>query len=164
MKRLIALIFVCVMMIASNSWAAWTVTSSKISKAGHYYKFKTILTSDGSSLTATDMLTSNTATEAVVTMPSDVRQAIMGQTMMYMKVVPGTGGVVPNTTLDISILDDEGDALWADTGITQSANSWHKLYEDISDRPAIFEKLYLTFNDIGDSGDQITLYFIIWVE
>jgi hypothetical protein len=162
MKKVI--LALCILLMASTAQAAWTITSSKVSKAGHYYKFKTLLTSDGTSLTATDMLTSNTAVEAVATMPSDIRDAIQGQTMMYMKIVPGTGGVVPNTTLDISILDDEGDTLWADTGITQSANTWRKLYEDISDRPAIFEKIYFTFNDIGDSGDQVTLYFIIWVE
>jgi hypothetical protein len=162
MKKII--LTLCLLLLASTAQAAWTVTSSKSYKAGHYYKFKTILTSDGSTLTATDILTSNTSAEAVATMPEEIRKTIMGQTMMYMKVVPGTSGVAPNGTLDISILDDEGDTLWADTAITQSSNTWHKLYEDISDRPAIFEKIYLTFNDIGDSGDQVTLYFIIWVE
>jgi hypothetical protein len=162
MKKII--LTLCLLLLASTAQAAWTVTSSKVSKAGNYYKFKIILTSDGSSLTATDIITSNTSAEAIVTMPEDIRKVIMGQTFMRMKVVPGTGGVVPNGTLDISILDDEGDNLWADTGITQSSNTWHKLYEDLNDRPEIFEKIYLTFNDIGDSGDQVTLYFIIWVE
>ena len=87
-----------------------------------------------------------------------------GETLMLMKVSPGTGSVIPNTTINITLTDNEGDAVWADTGISKDAISWHDMSEDIAAYIPVLGKLYLTLNDIGDSGDQVTLYFICWRE
>jgi hypothetical protein len=132
---------------------SWTLTVSKVSKTRHYLKWKVVCTSDGSSCSATDL---------IALMPPDL--ARQEQALMKMKVVPGTAGVAPDTTIDITLTDDEGDTLWADTGISNVANSWHTLSADIGIHLPVFSKLYLAVSDIGGSGDQVTLYFISWME
>jgi hypothetical protein len=112
-----------------------------------------ICTSNGSALTATDL---------VALMPDSIKD--VEQVLMKMKVVPGTTTVAPDTTIDVTLTDEEGDTLWADTGISNVANSWHTLSADIAIYPPIFSELNLALNDIGDSGDQVTLYFISWIE
>ena len=83
---------------------------------------------------------------------------------MLLKVSPGTGAVIPNTTIDITLADEEGDTIWSDTAISKDAVTWHTLSSTIGAYPPITGKLYLALNDIGDSGDQVTLYFITWRE
>jgi hypothetical protein len=81
-----------------------------------------------------------------------------------MKVSPGTGGVIPDTTINITLSDDEQDALYTKTAISKDAISWHSLNDDIGIYIPVMGALYLTINDIGTSGDQVTLYFITWKE
>lgn len=159
MKRL-ASIFLGIMLIAllaAPSWAAWTITPSIVTKAGHYLKWKVVLTSDNSALSATDILSSTY-------MSARMLRDIQGETLMTLKVSPGTGGVIPDTTINITLSDDESDALWTKTGISKDAISWHDLSADIKMYIPVTGKLYLTINDIGGSGDQVTLYFLTWVE
>lgn len=143
---------------AVNSWATWTLASSVVKKSGHYVKWKVLCTSDGSALSATDILTVANG------MPASLRRNVQGQTLMKMKVSPGIGGVIPNATINITLTDDEDDSLWADTGISKDAISWHDMSKDINIYIPITGKLYLAINDLGDSGDQVTLYFITWYE
>lgn len=154
----ILLAFIILMIFSSGSaMAAWTITPAKVTKAGHYLKWSVTLTSDGAALSATDLL-------AHANMPSRLLRDIQGETLMLMKVSPGTGGVIPNTTINVTLSDDEEDALFTETGVSKDAISWHDLSSDIGAFPPITGKLYLTLNDIGDSGDQVTLYFITWLE
>jgi hypothetical protein len=148
---------VLVFVLATSSMATWTVTASKVSDAGHYYKWKLVCTSDGSAYSATDILTSSV-------MSNRVLREIQGETLMLMKVSPGTSGVIPDNTINIILSDDEQDALYTKTGISKDAISWHSINDDIGIYIPIMGKLYLTFNDIGSSGDQVTLYFITWKE
>jgi len=54
--------------------------------------------------------------------------------------------------------------MWSDTGISKDAITWHSLSDDINMYLPILDKFYLTVNDIGDAGDQVTLYFHCWIE
>ena len=159
MKRLAQIIVTMftVLVLVLPAWAAWTITPSIVVKAGHYLKWKVIFTSDGNALSATDILSSTY-------MSSRMLRDIQGETLMSMKVSPGTGGVIPDTTINIILSDDESDALYTETGISKDAISWHDLSDDINMYPPVTGSLYVTFNDIGGSGDQVTLYFITWVE
>lgn len=132
---------------------AWTLAVSKVSQTRHYLKWKVVCTSDGGALSATDL---------VALMPADLSR--QEQALMKMKVVPGTGGVAPDTTIDITLTDDEGNSLWADTDISKDSATWHTLSADIGIHLPVFSKLYLAVNDIGTTGDQVTLYFISWME
>ena len=132
---------------------AWTLAVSKVSQTRHYLKWKVVCTSDGSSMSATDL---------VALMPDNLKNK--EQALMKLKVSPGTGGVIPDTTINITLTDDEGDSLWADTDISKDAVTWHTLSKDVGIYIPIFSKLYLAFNDIGTAGDQVTLYFISWME
>lgn len=133
----------------------WTITPSIVSEAGHYIKWKVVLTSNGSALSATDLIGE---------MSSKMKGKVQGETLMLMKISPGTGGVIPNTTINIILSDDESDAVFTTTGVSKDAISWHDLSNDINAYIPVMGLLYLTLNDIGDSGDQVTLYFISWQE
>ena len=157
MKKIIltVVLVLSLLILASPAWATWTLVVSGVTDAGHYMKWKVVCTSDGAALSATNMFG--------VTGANHLRLG-QGETLMLMKVSPGTGSVIPNTTINITLTDNEGDAVWADTGISKDAISWHDMSEDIAAYIPVLGKLYLTLNDIGDSGDQVTLYFISWRE
>ena len=157
MKRILSIImgFLLVIVLTVPAWATWTITPSTVSQAGHYIKWKVVLTSDGAALSATDL---------IALMPARLKRDVQGETLMLMKVSPGTGGVIPDTTLNITLTDDEGDTIWADTGISKDAVTWHDLSADVDAYIPVLGLLYLAINDIGGSGDQVTLYFITWVE
>jgi len=155
MKRFI-LIIAALLLFSATAHATWTLTPSIVARSGHYLKWKVVCTSDGNALTATDILAQ--------TSDNYFLRQVQGSTLMIMKVSPGTGGVIPNATINIDLEDEENDDLWADTAISKDAISWHDLSADISQYPPVLINLYLVMNDIGDSGDQVTLYFINWIE
>lgn len=156
MKKILFGFFVgmLAMVIGSTTFAAWDLKISQVSEIGHYFKWKVVCTSDGGALTATDL----------VPLMGGIRQKVQGQTLMLMKVSPGTGSVIPNTTIDIILSDAETDALFTETTISKDAISWHDMSADINAFIPVMGGLYLTLNDIGDAGDQVTLYFIMWRE
>ena len=131
----------------------WTVTVTREHKTFHYLKWKVVLTSDGGALAATDL---------VALMPEQLKN--QNQLLMLLKVSPGTGGVLPDNTFTITFTDEEGDAIWTKAAISNVAVSWHSMSEDIGAYIPLFDKLYLAIDDIGTAGDQITLYFISWLE
>ena len=154
MKKLLLLTVAFVLMMISMAWADWTLTVSEVSQTQHYIKWKVVCTSDGEALSATDMLD---------LLPESLR-FVQGETLMSMKVSPGTGAVIPNATIDITLSDAESDALWTDTTISKDAISWHDMSKDLPNYIPVLGALYLTMNDIGDAGDQVTLYFTSWRE
>jgi len=156
MLRKISLIFAILFFIAAPyAHAAWTIVTTVSASGGHYIKFKVVCTSDGSALTATDLVAEFEEQTSV--------KLVRGLTAMLLKVVPGTTTVIPNTTIDITLTDEESSELWSDTGISKDEATWHSLADDINAYPPILDKLYLAINDIGDSGDQVTFYFHCWI-
>jgi len=156
MKKLfLAVTLLGLLFVSNQAMADWTLTPSQVSEAGHYFKWKVVCTTDGDALTATDLL---------ALMGTRLRGKVQGETLMLMKISPGTGGVIPDTTINVTLSDDEDDALFAVTGASKDAISWHDLSADISLFIPVTGKLAVAFNDIGTSGDQVTLYFITWIE
>lgn len=155
MKKLLFLTIAFVLMLVSTAWADWTLIVSGVSEAGHYVKWKVVCTSDGAALSAINILG----------LPGAQAMRIgQGETLMLLKVSPGTGTVIPDNTINIILADAEQDALWTETTISKDAVTWHDMSDDIDAYPPILGKLYLTLNDIGTAGDQVTLYFISWRE
>ena len=158
MKKLFAsIIVIFALLVGSQAMATWTLTPALVAQAGHYVKWSLTCTSNASALSATDIL-------AVSGMPPRLLKLISGSTLMLMKVYPGESSVIPDTTINIILSDDEADALYTKTAISKDAISWHDLSSDIDAYPPITGSLYLTLNDIGSAGDQVTLYFICWRE
>lgn len=155
MKRIFLVTFFVLVMV-SQSFAAWTLTPSLISKSGHYFTWKVVCTSDGNALTATDL---------VAKMPEGLKQLAQGGTMMIMTVSPGTGSVAPDTTIDITLSNAESIAVFVHTGYSNTADTTGiSLAEDFNQYFTVHDKFYLTINDIGVSGDQVILYFECWDE
>ena len=155
MKRLI-LAAILVLFAAGVANAAWSFQARIESQADNYLKWSVKCTSDGNALTATDLI--------ALFGNSRTKQLIRGTSLLMMKVSPGTASVAPDNTFDIQLEDLENDDIWSDTGISYTAISWHQLWDDIETYPTVFSELNLVVSDIGASGDQITLYFICWVE
>ena len=143
---MVALVLLTV--FASLSWGAWTITSRIKGSAGKYKIWEVGLTGDNAEMTATSL---------------DVPRGLTGDTLMVMTVVPGAGGVAPDAAFNIT-LSNEFMTLWSDTSISHTAQTNHSLADDLNQYPTIFGDLKLAVSDIGASGDQITLYFLIWEE
>ena len=156
MKKAILLASLILVAMAGPAFGAWTLTASVEQINDNYLHWKIVCTSDGNALSATDVLTLS----PVKGFLGDLK----GSSLMTMYVSPGTGAVIPNGTVDITLSNHNQRALWADTAISKDAGSWHKLWDDIGIFPPVSDKLYLTVNDIGDAGDQVTLEFLSWVE
>lgn len=156
MKKLVfAIVF---LFIATPCFATWTLTPSTVSVAGHYVKWKVVCTSDGDALSATDLIAKIKASD------ERLLYYVQGETLMAMKISPGLTTVAPDTTINVTLSDDEGDALFTITGASNTAISWHDLSNDVYIYIPVMNLLYLALNDIGTSGDQVTLYFITWKE
>lgn len=152
---ILTMCFAMLLPISVNAMDGDDLAITEIDRAGRYIKWQIVCTSDGSALSATDVIGE---------MSSKLARLVRGSALMKMKVVPGTGGVIPNTTIDITLTDDEDDELWSDTTITQNSNTWHTLSADISIYPPVFDELKLALNDFGDVGDTVTLIFIGYIE
>lgn len=149
MKRFLKLaVFVTLLLVPGVVLAAWTYPMSTVRKTDNYIYFSVTFTSDGTDPAAIDILSAAN------------NNLIKGTSLRLMLVDPGTTTVAPDTTIDITITDQNGYELWSDTGISNTEDSWHQMWEDIGDYLPILDKLYIDFNDIGSDGDQVTLYFI----
>lgn len=155
MKKLLFAVFM-VLAISTQAIAAWTLTPSWVSIKGHYLSWKVICTSDGDALSATDL---------VALMPPGLKALAQGSSMMIMKVSPGLTTVAPDTTIDVTLSDAQGTAIFVHTGYSNTADTTGiSLAEDFNQYPTVHDAFYLAISDIGSSGDQVTLYFECWVE
>ena len=98
-------------------------------------------------------------------MPEGPKKAVQGGTMMIMTVSPGTTTVAPDTTIDITLSNAQGIAVFVHTGYSNTADTTGiSLAEDFNQYLTAHDKFYLTLNDIGSAGDQVTIYFECWDE
>ena len=158
MKKIKILLMVMAVLLvwSSSCLATWTLTPSRVSKTSHYLLWKVVCTSDGSGMAATDL---------VALMDAQLKTMVQGSTQMIMKVSPGTGGVAPDTTIDVTLSDAQGTAIFTHAAYSNVADTTGiSLAEDYGAYPTIYGAFYLTLNDIGTSGDQVTLYFEAWIE
>lgn len=158
MKKIITLVIAILMavMIASPAFGAWTITTTLIDKKGNNLYIKVNCVSDGDALTATDFV--QYADDELY------RYIQRGLTMMVMDVVPGTGGAAPTTTINVTISNIEQLAVYADTGISNVANTLgNDLSLDYTQYPSIDTKMYITLNDIGNAADSVAFYFKCWM-
>lgn len=155
MKKALCIILLMFLWV-STAQAAWTITPSIVSKSGHYLTWKIVCTSDGDALSATDV---------VVLMSDAMKRLVQGSTLMVMTVVPGTSSVAPDTTINVTLGNSLGITIFSATGYSYTANTTGiSLAQDFTQYPTVHDKFYLTINDIGSSGDQVTLYFECWLE
>ena len=157
MKRIFTLGLILTMLLfASSSWAAWVLKPSLVSIAKHYMIWKVECTSDGNALTATDL---------VALMEPSLRDLVQGSTLMIMTVSPGTGSVAPDTTINVSLSNSQNIVVFTHDAYSNTADTTGiDLSEDYNQYLTVYSKFYLTLNDIGTSGDKVTLYFDCWVE
>jgi len=157
MKKLLSVVIIVgLFLMTSMAQAAWTLTPSRVSLTKHYLLWKVVCTSDGSSMAATDL---------VAMMDSNLKYVVQGSSMMIMTVSPGLTTVAPDTTIDVTLSDEQATAIFVHTGYSNTADTTGiSLAEDFNQYPPVFGKLYLTLNDIGATGDQVTLYFLCWIE
>lgn len=138
---------------------SWILKPTIVSQSHNYIKWRLECWNDANALSATDILSETY-------MPRDMRTKLQGLTCMRMKIDPlGSSGDTLATTIDITLSDAEGDALYTTTTNSASVISWHDLSTDVSAYWTIFDKLYLTVNDLGDAlAEDFYLYFICWKE
>jgi hypothetical protein len=136
---------------------AWTLVPSIVEKSKQYVRWKLHCVSDGAALAATDIFSETY-------MPRDMKPKVQGLSYMRMEIVPGTGSVIPNTTINVTLSNSVSSALFTMTGASKDAASHHDLSTDIAMYPTFFASMYLTINDVGDSGDELDLYFECWKE
>ena len=157
MKRLriiiIATLFIVFM--ASQAYAAWTLTPTRISQAGHLLKWQVVCTSDASALSATDL---------IALMPDNLKGRAQGSLMLTMTVKPGTAGVIPNTTINVTLSNDEDHTIYSASAFSKDAVTvGAALSEDYGEFLPVYGVLKLALNDIGDAGDQVTLIFNCYI-
>lgn len=156
MKKLI-LILTLMLFLPVHAFAAWTVTTTLGEEHGGYFWATVECTSDGSALSATSILES--ASSGFYTKGRSIKM-LHGAQARIMFVSPGTGGVAPGATIDITLTNENDSELWADTGISYTTDTSHQLWADTGDLLPIVGDLLVAVNDIGDSGDQVTLYIL----
>ncbi|MBU2249940.1 MAG: hypothetical protein KKD77_24555 [Gammaproteobacteria bacterium] len=150
------LIIIVALLFASQSFAAWTLTPSRVGSTKHHLYWKLVMTSDGASLAATDILQY---------MDAGLLPMVRSSTMMIMNISPGEGSVIPNTTINITLTDAGGIAVFSETGYSKDADTVGiSLATDYNQYLPVYDTLSITMNDIGDSGDQVTLFFDCWLE
>jgi len=159
MKRTIITIFtfLSLILLVSTSWASWTITISRVARTPHYLYWQVVCTSDGDALAATDLL-------AVSALDPQLLYEMQGAAMLSMAVIPGTGGVIPNTTIDVTWSSSKEELYDHDAFSKDADTPGNDLSEDYPTFPPILKELNLTLNDIGDSGDQVTLVILCWIE
>lgn len=157
MKKLILILtIIAVFFVAIPAYATWTIHIIEVGKTKNHLYWRALCTSDGSALSATDL---------IAIMPPKLKKNVQNSTMLIMDVVPGTGSVIPDTTINVTLTNVVDLTIYAATGFSKDAATvGNDLSNDYGQYPAVYSKLNLALNDIGTSGDQVTLYFECWIE
>lgn len=159
-KALFTTSLLAVLFFASTALATWSFSVTKVARAGHYLYWKVVCTSDGNALTATNLL----STAAPVSIDPQLMGKLQGSSMLIMDVIPGTGGVIPNATINVTWSNSLVIVYTHDAFSKDADTPGNLLSEDYNQFPPILKELNLAINDIGDAGDQVTLAVLCWIE
>lgn len=151
------LLVLCMLLVASTSFAAWTVDVSLADVKGHYVYYKIHCVSDGDASGNIDIVAlMNTQEKSYVS---------KGVTMLILDMDPGTGGVAPNDTIDLNVLNIAGLTVFGTTALSNVADTvGTQMSEDYNQYPVMTSKTYISVNDIGDATDEVNFYLFCWVE
>ena len=142
------------MLFTVSAYAAPTVSVTVADVKGQNVVFKVLYTSDGTDAAAVDIC-ANMDYEASKWLKS-------GPSMVYYTVDPGLASVAPNGAFDIIISDITGVTIYstANNAIEHNADSGPaSFFDNLSGFPLMMTtKTYLTVEDLGDAGDQVTFY------
>lgn len=159
---LITLVMLCVANLTHAAWTLEIIEEGYTAKSS-IYRWTIRCTSDGNALSATDIL----STTNVIGLSQDMVDKMRSSLPMVLAVIPGTGGVALDTTIDITLGWSGSVAQYSHAAFPATFDvdsSFGNLAEDWEQYFSIGQSLYLTISDIGTSGDQVTLYFEAWVE
>lgn len=156
-KILIA--FILCLIWAVNIFATPTVKTTVLDVKGKQVWLKILYTSDGTDAAAVDIVAgADTAAKQIIE---------KGFTCEILSTDPGTAGVAPNGATDVIFTDIGGFAVKTTTGdaISHTAKTTGiTMWSDYGHMPAISSKWYITVEDLGDDGDQMTYVLFGWVE
>lgn len=157
--RRIFLSVLFLILVTSPAMAEWGIQQVNPGTGivkGNYASFGVLFTSDGNALSATDII----ARIGNMTLKSNVQ----GRTLYAINVSPGTDAAAPNAAFTLAITNDWDKSLVSLASIDHSADSWPDITEDMALYPPILNELNIALGDIGDAGDQVTVYFYFWIE
>lgn len=161
MKKFLITLFVFVVLTVltvSISFAAWKIVPSAVGHTSdrHMFRWKITCTSDGSALTATDLL--------ALMLRSPLRIEVQRSVLMIMDIDPGDDSVAPNDPFTVSIYNAEGMLVFATTtGDAESTITGIDMSEDWNQYIPVHERLYLGITDIGSDGDKVIIYIEGWI-
>ena len=157
-KIIITLSTILILLFTTQVFATWTIVPSFVGHTSdrHMFRWKLTCTSDGSALTATDL---------IALMPrSTLKKEVQRSVLMIMDIDPGDGSVAPNDPFTVSISNAENMVVFATTtGDAETTITGIDMSEDWNQYIPVHERLYLTITDLGDSGDKVVIYIEGWV-
>lgn len=151
------LLVLCMLLVASTSFAAWTVDVSLADVKGHYVYYKIHCVSDGDASGNIDIVAlMNTQEKSYVS---------KGVTMLILDTDPGTGGTAPDDVIDFSVLNVAGLTTFGTTALSNVADTvGTSMAEDYHQYPVMTTKTYISVSDIGAAADVVDFYIFGWVE
>lgn len=121
----------------------------------YQYTFKLVCTSDGAALSSTLF----SAMSGFDSMQAEAKTALLYGRFMSMTSVPGSGGVAPDNTYNVTLYNGLGATILSATSrsVTATEIAYPTNYTCMQGTPS------LAIADIGTTGDQTTLYFEVWM-
>jgi hypothetical protein len=157
-------IFLTAMMIllvmATSSMAAgWTITPLALQRSGHSYKWQVTCVSDGSALTATDLI------PLMRTADPDLASLVQASLLMTMTCSPGTGAVAPDNTFVMTLQNEQNRTIYTSPTLSYTADTVGlKLSSTYKQALPVYTQLKIACDDIGTAGDTVVFIFECWLE
>lgn len=158
MKKVFKILTILLILISISvpSYATWDIKVRTIgfTADGHMYRWKVRCISDGSSLSATDL---------VDLMPYPIKDYVQQSMLMIMDIDPGDDAVAPNDAFTITLYNAESMQIFSyTTSDAESTVVGIDLSEDWNQYLPVHERFYLGISDIGDENDEVVIYFEGW--
>lgn len=147
-----------ILLMASPSFAAWTISSTLAYSRTHEVCVQVTFVGDGSALTAKDILDKVRDSLSA----TDYNRFING-IFTAIDVVPSTTSA-PDNTFTLTITDALGVTKFSKGTIAADSNTTVDMSEDALYPFVCPSQFKVAFDDIGTSGDTITLQIHCWIE